>query len=96
MSVHGNQARISVRVTPGAARNKVVGFAEGILRIRIAAPPLKGKANRELEAFLSQRLGLGRGEVTIIRGHTSRDKTLTVYGLSQEKALKLLLQERSA
>lgn len=96
MAAHGNQARISVRVTPGAARSEVAGFAEGILRIKIAAPPLKGKANRELEAFLSQRLGLGRGEVAIIRGHTSRDKIVAVYGLNQEKALKLLLSERSA
>jgi uncharacterized protein (TIGR00251 family) len=92
MAVHGNQARISVRVTPNAIRNEVVSFDEGTLRIIITAPPLKGKANHELVDFLSQWLDLVRGEVAITRGHTSRDKIVAIYGLSQEKALKLLLQ----
>jgi len=69
----------------------VVGFAGGVLRVRVAAPPVKGKANRELLALLSQFLNVNQGALTITRGHTSRHKTIVVTGLSQEELLKRLL-----
>jgi uncharacterized protein (TIGR00251 family) len=82
-----SEARISVRVSPNALKSEVVGFSGGILRVKIAAPPLKGKANRELVAFLSQLLGVSQSSLAIIRGHTSRTKTLAVSGLSQQELL---------
>ena len=96
MTVHENRARILVRVAPNAARNEVAGFANGVFRIKIAAPPVKGKANRELVAFLSRRLGLGKDGAAIIKGHTSRDKTVAIHGLNQEVVTKLLLPDRGA
>jgi len=83
----GSEARISLRVSPNAPKNEVVGFSDGILRVKIAAPPLKGKANRELVAFLSRLLGVSQSSLAIIRGHTSRSKTVAVSGLSQQELL---------
>ena len=61
------------------------------MRVRIAAPPVRGKANRELLSFLSQFLGVSQSSLAIIRGHTSRNKTVAVSGLSQEEILRRLL-----
>ncbi len=69
-----NQAKILLLVHPGAAKNEVVSFADGVWQVRVAAPPVKGKANKELIAFLSKVLGVSKGSVTIIKGHTGRRK----------------------
>jgi len=70
----------------------VIGWADGVLRVKISAPPVKGKANRELLAFLSQLLGISPGALTITKGYTSRNKIVAVDGLSQEEILKRLLR----
>ncbi len=80
-----------MRVYPNAARSEVVGFIDGALRIRVVAPPAKGKANRELIAFLSQVLGIGRSRIHITKGHTTRNKLIAISGLSQEDIIKQLL-----
>lgn len=86
----GNEARISVRVHPGSSRSEIVGFTEGVLRVKVAAPPVKGKANRELIIYLSQQLGVDRGALTIIKGQTSRNKVIAVTGMSQEEIVRRL------
>ena len=83
----GSEARISLRVSPNATKNEVVGFSDGILRVKIAAAPLRGKANRELVAFLSRLLGVSQSSLAIIKGHTSRSKTIAISGLSQQEVL---------
>jgi len=85
-----NETRISLHVYPSAPRNQIVGLEGGVLAVRIAAPPVKGQANRELIAFLSQQLGVSRGRLAIIRGHTSRNKLISVRDLSQEEVLRRL------
>ena len=57
--------RITARVQPNASRNEVLGFKDDVLLIRIAAPPIKGKANRELITFLSDILGVNKSNLTI-------------------------------
>jgi len=84
------KTEISVRVHPNAARNEVTGVTEGIYRVRVSAPPVKGKANKELIAFLSQLLGVGKSRVVIITGHTTRNKIVAIDGLSQEDIMKRL------
>lgn len=91
MSILGSEAKILLRVYPNAIRNEVIGLADGVLRVKISAPPVKGKANRELLAFLSQLLGVSQGALTITKGYTSRNKIVAVDGLSQEEILKRLL-----
>lgn len=77
-------------VYPNAARNEVLGFTNGILRVKVAAPPVKGKANRELIACLGRLLGVGKSSVNIVKGHTSRSKIITINGLSQEEVIRRL------
>jgi len=81
---------LQVKVRPGAARNEIVGLDGGVLHVKIAAPPEKGKANRELTDFLSVRLGIKKSSITIIKGETGRSKFITIDGLSPEEALKRL------
>ena len=84
------EVRLHVKITPGAAENTVLGWQSDILRLRIAARPEKGQANRALIDFLSQRLGLSRDSVSIKAGHTSRDKLISVCGLSRAELLSRL------
>ena len=70
---------------PNAARNELAGFAEGVLRVKVAAPPVKGKANKELIVFLAQKLGLSKGDLVILKGHTSRNKLISIAGLTREE-----------
>jgi uncharacterized protein (TIGR00251 family) len=74
-----------LRVHPSAARNELAGFSEGVLRVKVAAPPVRGKANQELIAFLAQKLGLSKGDFTILKGHTSRNKLISIAGLTREE-----------
>jgi uncharacterized protein (TIGR00251 family) len=85
-----NDAKISLRVHHGAARSEVVGFTEEVLQVRVAAPPVKGKANKELIALLGRLLGVGKGNLTIIKDYTSRSKVIAIDGLSQEEVIKRL------
>jgi len=69
-----------VRVQPGAAKNEIMGVQEDVLKVRISAPPVKGKANRALVDFLAEKLGVKKSEVEIISGHTSKIKKIKVVG----------------
>ena len=81
---------ISVKVTPGAKRNALTALKEDVWYIKIAAPPVEGKANEELLTFLSQVLGLRQGNLSVKKGRTSRNKLVSVWGLGQkEVTLKL-------
>ena len=82
---------ISVRVYPNATRNEVAGFSDGIFRVKVAAPPVQGKANRELVAFLGEALGISKNRVSITRGHTTRNKLIAIDGLSEADVKERLL-----
>jgi len=73
-------ATFRVRVQPGASKNEIVGVQEDALKVRISAPPVKGKANRALIDFLAGKLGVKKSEVEIISGHTSKIKKIKVLG----------------
>jgi len=90
-----SKAKISLRVYPNAAKSEVVDFANGVLQVRVAAPPVKGKANQELITFLSQVLGVSKAALTIIKGHTSRSKVIAIDGLSQEEVIQWLSPKQS-
>lgn len=87
---HNSQARIAAHVHPNARRSEVVGFTDGVLRVRIAAPPINGRANRELISLLSDLLGIARSSLSIEKGATSRNKTIAVNGLGQQQVAGLL------
>jgi len=69
---------------------EVVDFSGGVWRVRVAAPPVKGKANRELIALLSRQLARDKRAIAIISGHTSRNKIIAVAGLTQGEVIERL------
>ncbi len=79
---------ISVRVHPGAKRSELTGFSEDMWQVKVAAPPIKGKANAELIALLSRVLGVSKSNISIVRGTTSRSKVIAIEGLAQEEVTK--------
>ena len=90
MSTSGNEVKISLRVYPNAARNEMVGFSDGVLRVKVSAPPIKGKANRELISFLSRLLRVSKGSANIIKGDTTRNKVVAIDGLNRADVIKRL------
>ena len=81
--------RFRVRVTPRASRSEVAGQQDGILRIRIAAAPVDGAANKELIRMLADTLMIPRSAISITAGHNSRIKEITVAGVNREALTKL-------
>jgi len=69
---------IAVHAQPGAKKNSVAGRHGESLKIRVAAPPVEGKANEALTAFVAKALGLPRRAVSIVKGESSREKLLLI------------------
>jgi uncharacterized protein (TIGR00251 family) len=83
--------RIAVHVQPNASRTEIAGLLEGALKIRLHAPPVDGKANEALTQFIAERLKVAKRDVTVSRGHGSRQKLLEVRtGMTLEQIESLL------
>jgi uncharacterized protein len=74
----GDGCDLLVQVVPNAGRTAVAGLHDGALRVRLAAPPIEGRANAELLQWLARALGLPRRAVTLVGGDLSRRKRLHV------------------
>ena len=72
---------LSVRLQPRARRNEIVGWRDGVLLVRVTAPPVDGKANAALCKLLAKRLGVAPSTVAVIRGSSARDKLLRCDGI---------------
>ncbi|MFM2197447.1 MAG: hypothetical protein RLZZ505_879 [Verrucomicrobiota bacterium] len=75
--------KLHVKITPNARESEVIGWEDDslrgrVLRVRIAAPPVEGKANEALRVFLAARLGLPKSRVSLDKGDTSRIKTFSI------------------
>ena len=70
--------RLDVSVSPNAKRTAADGLHDGALRVRLAAPPVDGKANAQLLAWLADELGCPKRAVSLLRGDTSRRKQVLV------------------
>ena len=77
---------LKLRVTPGAKKSEIMGEAGGRLRIRLQAPPVEGKANRELVRFIARELGLKKNRVALAGGEKSREKTVLLIDLPLPEA----------
>ena len=92
-STEETQAKIAVQIYPGAAKNEITGMQNDVLRIKIAAPPVKGKANKELIDYLSHLLGITKDRLEILKGNTSKNKLISIDGLSKVSVLEKLLSD---
>jgi uncharacterized protein (TIGR00251 family) len=90
------QAKIAVQISPGAAKNEINGMLNDVLRIKISAPPVKGKANKELIDYLSHLLGISKDRLYILKGSTSKNKLISIDGLSKVSVLEKLLSNTSS
>ncbi len=77
-------ARLPVRLTPRASSNAVLRYADGVLFLRLTAPPVEGAANAACCTYVADLLGLRPAQVTVSHGHKSRDKVLAITGLFEE------------
>jgi uncharacterized protein (TIGR00251 family) len=80
-----------VKAVPGASRSEIVGRLGAALKIRVAAPPEGGKANREILELLAGRLGLPAASVTLVSGAASSAKVVELRGITAEQAWARLL-----
>jgi hypothetical protein len=87
----GPAATFAVRVVPRSAKEGVAGYEGGVLRIRLNAPPVEGKANEALGRFLAKALGVPRGSVALVSGEKGRNKIVRIDGVSREAALAALI-----
>jgi uncharacterized protein (TIGR00251 family) len=85
----GEGLTIHIHAQPGAKRTEIAGLHGECLKLRLASPPVDGKANECLIEFLARRLRVKRNQVSIIRGLSSRRKTVfvAVPGLKPETLL---------
>jgi len=86
----------AIKVVPRASRSQVEGWHGDALKVRLQAPPVEGKANSALVALLAEVLGIGKGQVEIISGETSRTKRVRVKGLSADQLTMRLGTGRDA
>ena len=81
---------IRVRVIPNSKKSEVVGRVGSILRIKISAPAVEGKANSELCDFLADFFDVKRNTVFLRKGERGREKTLEITGRSEEDLEEIL------
>lgn len=88
-------ARLTLRVSPGAARSAVVGRHGAGWKVRVAAPPEDGKANDAVIRLLADTLALPTRDVQIVAGQSSRDKTVELEGIRPAEIERRLTQASS-
>jgi uncharacterized protein YggU (UPF0235/DUF167 family) len=74
-------SRVRIHLSPGARRGEVAGRHGDGWKVRVGARPERGRANAALEELLADVLGVPRGSVRIVAGHTSRSRIVEVEGL---------------
>lgn len=72
---------IKIKAIPNASKTEIVGWENEMLKIRVAAPPEKNEANKELIDFLAKFLKIGKSRIQLLRGLTGRHKTLCIEGI---------------
>ncbi len=82
--------RISVRLTPRASRDEIVGLRDGVLRVRVTAPPVDGAANEALLRLLAKALRVPPRDLRIASGAASRTKVVEVAGLDSGEVAERL------
>ena len=81
---------LRVMVNPGAGRSEVVGQQGDALKVRVAAPPVDGRANRAVVELMAEVLGVKPGQVAVESGESSRSKRLRVEGVEPDHARRML------
>ncbi|WP_456431954.1 DUF167 domain-containing protein [Thermosulfuriphilus sp.] len=89
---HPEGVIIKVHVQPRAKKTELAGRHGQAIKVRLAAPPVEGKANKALLSFMAQRLSLPLTALTIISGHKGRDKRILIQGVNPEEIKMALVR----
>jgi uncharacterized protein (TIGR00251 family) len=90
LRVQADGVLLSVKLQPRSSANEIGDALGNELRIKVTAPPVDAAANEALVRLLAQHLDCPRNRVELVRGHTSRHKTIKLYGLALEDVAKKL------
>ena len=90
LRVQADGVLLSVKLQPRASANEIGAALGNELRIKVTAPPVDAAANEALVKLLAQHLDCPRNRVELVRGHTSRHKTIKLHGLAPEDVVKKL------
>jgi len=83
-------ARLNLKVVPGSSRNQIVGWLGDALKIKVTAPPEKGKANEAVVELLSVKLGISTDDIMVVSGHSSPSKVIAIAGMDDEAIKKAI------
>ena len=84
---------MAVKLQPRGRADELLGFADDVLRARVSAPPVDGKANKALCKLIAERAGVAPSRVAVVRGAKSRDKLIEVQGVDAAALAGLLAAE---
>ncbi len=73
--------RLNLKVVPGSSRDEIVGWLGDSLKVKVKAPPEKGRANEAVIALLADRLGIDASSIAIVSGHGSPAKVVDIEGM---------------
>ena len=85
-----NAVILEVLISPKAKANQIIGLHDSRLKMKIAAPPTDGKANKELIRFLAVTLDISASQIEITAGYTSKKKTLSITGITKDAVEALI------
>ena len=90
MSQHSDSGiHLTVKVVPGSSRTEIAGTYGQMLKIKVAAPPEKGKANKAILEFLAKQLGIRKNALQITSGQTSCIKQIWIEGVTEKDVKKI-------
>jgi len=81
--------KLRVRVVPRASRSEIIGVHDDVLRVRLAAPPVDGAANRELLKLIAKRFKVPASAVSLVAGNNSKNKVVRIENPSREVLSKM-------
>lgn len=90
LRVDGDGVMLNLHIQPGAKKTEIVGPHGDALKIRLASPPVDGKANAALLAFVAAKVGAGRTAVELVGGQTSRAKRVRIHDIAPQAVLAAL------
>jgi uncharacterized protein (TIGR00251 family) len=85
-----NEVVLRLHVQPGAGRSAVAGRHGNALKVRVAAPPVEGRANAACLALVASTLGVKEGDLELVGGASSRQKRVKVTGVEPDQVERLL------
>ncbi len=89
-------SKVALRLTPRARVNEIVGERDGVLLVRVTAPPVDGRANAALCRLIAKRAGVGVRCVSVVQGAGAREKVVLVEGIGQQDLRRALGLGRQA